>query len=285
VHAALAGVLADRLNEEPADEGVPELDRLLVPLTTNEAVQAHATVGTTFPASIIRKALSCREATLTSLVEQKLIPSSEAMASVLPMLTARIRAARISDPELSRVFASVYRAFRQRRSLLLLNLESQVRFEELQWISTVQPWLGSNEDSQAAARDALTKATSLAISAFPYTIVPNKLVKELRTLAKDAGLAVPLVDELAADIFTGSFSANFLHAAHEAARLLQGTIYQRYYGIDYDEHFNKQSNEYRQRFAPAMQGLAAIMSGEEFNSDGHHQWGGQRFTGWSTKPL
>lgn len=418
MHTALANVLADRLDKEPADEGVPELERLLVPLSTDEAVNARASAGAVFPASIIRLALACGEAPLASLVEQKLIPSSESMALVLPMLTARIRAARISDTDLARVFASVYRAFRKRRSLLLLNLESQVRFEELPWILAVQPWVGSDEDSQAAARAVLTKATSLAMSAFPYTIVPNKLIKELRMLAKDAGIAVPLVDELAADIFMGSFSANFLQAAHEAARLLQGTIYQRYYGIEYDlilalddieqkshtpvspgfaricaqlaanevspkigrsvayngaiieqgqiitthnlaslwraldmgdllrselsefarccykwicrrqqfhlsdwrtelksikncayawrqmlfyislcsedeqnqflawadEHFNKQSDEFKRRFAPAMQGLVAIISGDEFNSDGHHPSGGQRFTGWSTKP-
>ncbi len=51
-----------------------------------------------------------------------------------------------------------------------------------------------------------------------------------------------------------------------------------------NEHFNKQSDEFRQRFAPAMQGLVAIMSGAEFNNDGRHPSGGKRFIGWSTKP-
>jgi len=416
LHSDLANVLADRLDKEPADEGVAELERLKVPLTSDEALKIGAIAGTMFPATLIDKILVCGETPLTSLVEQKLIKSSESMASVLPMLTARTRAARIADPDLSRVFASAYRAFRQRRSLLLLHLESQVRFEELPWIAAVQPWVGSSDDSQASARDALTKAVSLAISAFPYSIVPNKLVKELRSLVKDSGLTVPLVDELAADIFMGSFAVNFLQAAQVAAGLLKGTIYQRYYGIDCDrilalddiekkwhtpvspgfalvctemahagentgrrsvayngaiieqaqivtthnlaglwqaldmgnllrselcelardcyiwicrrqqfrlsdwraelksikncayawrqmlfyislcseeeqrqflnwtdEHFSKQPDEFRQRFAPAMQGLKDIMNGDEFDSQGHLTSGGQRFTGWSTK--
>ncbi len=78
------------------------------------------------------------------------------------------------------------------------------------------------------------QATTLAIEAFPQTIIPNKLVKELRTLAKTAGLSIPLVDELAADIFQGKFSENYLHSAHEAASLLRGTLYERYYRIDFN---------------------------------------------------
>ncbi len=417
-HTLLAMVLASRLDKEPEDEGVPNLQPLLVPLSTEEAAQSGARVGSKFPPSIIRKAIPCGEASLSSLIEKKLITSSEAMASVLPMLTARIRASSIADPELARVYADVYQAFRHRRSLLLLNLESQVRFEELPWVSAVQPWVGSNEVLRSSAQVLFARVGSLATTSYPQTIMPNKLVKEFRMLAEVAAVSVPLVDELAADIFMGAFSANFLFAAQEAARLLQGTIYQRYYGIDYerilalndideklnaqvspgfarmcvemaanqisekversvaangviveqgqiitthnlaslwtalhledslqtelpelarscfkwicrrqqlqfsewrtelksikncayawrqmlfyislskedeqkkflswaDAYFNKQSQEFKQRFAPAMQGVSAIIDGELFNDDGHHQSGGQRFIGWSTKP-
>ncbi len=416
LHTTLSKLLADRLANEAPDDGVPELERLLVPLSTAEADKIGATAGKAFPESIVRKIRPCGEMPLTAFVEQRLLPSSESLATALPMLTARIKTAGISDPCLTQVIASAYRAFRKRRSLLLFNLERQIRFEELPWISAVQSWVGSDKDSQAAARSVLTEVTRLAIASFPQTIVPNKLIKELRTLAKDAGIAVPLVDELAADIFMGSFSANFLSAAHGAAQLLKGSLYQRYYGINYDqilalndveqkgktpvspgfayictkmaesqtdqknsvayngaiieqgqiitthnlaslwcalnmgdllrsklpelarscytwicrrqqlnlsdwraelssikncayawrqmifyvslctedeqkqflfwaeEHFNQQTDEFRQRFAPAMNGLVAIMGGEQFDASGHHASGGQRFIGWSTKP-
>lgn len=149
------------------------------------------------------------------------------MATMLPHLTAQIRSASIEDKELARVFETTYRAFSRRRSTLLLNLQSQVRFEELPWISTIEPWIGSDEESEQAARETLVQATTLAIQAFPYTILPNKLNKELRGLAFAAGIKVPIVDELAADIFMGQFSAKFLAAAQLAGKLLRGTLYER----------------------------------------------------------
>jgi len=42
------------------------------------------------------------------------------------------------------------------------------------------------------------------------------------------------VDELAADIFVGEFSVKFLQAAKIAARLLQNSLYERYFGLSYE---------------------------------------------------
>jgi hypothetical protein len=44
-----------------------------------------------------------------------------------------------------------------------------------------------------------------------------------------------LVEELAADIFMGRFSPKFLRAAQLAGQMLGGSLYERYYGIDYAE--------------------------------------------------
>jgi hypothetical protein len=59
-------------------------------------------------------------------------------------------------------------------------------------------------------------------------------VTELDALAREAGVPLPLVEELAADIFMGTFSARFLAAAKLAGRLLEGSLYARYFGIDYE---------------------------------------------------
>jgi hypothetical protein len=83
------------------------------------------------------------------------------------------------------------------------------------------------------AKQTLDEITILTIAAFPYAILPNKLLQELRALAKGAELDLPLVDEVAADIFMGEFSGKFLQAAKRAADLLKGTLYETYYGIDY----------------------------------------------------
>ena len=49
------------------------------------------------------------------------------------------------------------------------------------------------------------------------------------------------------------------------------------------ECYSQQSEEFIERFAPAMSGLETIMNGGDFDSTGHDASGGQRFTGWTTK--
>jgi hypothetical protein len=75
----------------------------------------------------------------------------------------------------------------------------------------------------------------LAIVAFPESIFPNKLLKEFTALCTSAGIPIPIVDELAADIFVGEFSVKFLQAAKIAARLLQSSLYERYFGLSYEQ--------------------------------------------------
>lgn len=68
---------------------------------------------------------------------------------------------------------------------------------------------------------------------FAGTLLPNSLIRELARLYRLANEDVPLTYELAADIFMGSFSPAFQRAAQEAATVVGGTLYARYYGIDY----------------------------------------------------
>jgi hypothetical protein len=240
-HVMLAKVLASRLESMPSDEGVQDLDAVVAPIAVPEAAVAGAEAGTGFPASLVRKVARCWEAPLETLVEHDVIGSAEAMAKVVPPLTARLRAAAIAEPELRGLYEAVYTAFRRRRSLLLLDLQSQVRVGELPWIQALQPWLGGDDASKRAASEALNHVASVAMRAFPQTILPNKLIKELRALAGGAGQPRPFVDELAADIFMGSFSETYLRAAQVAARLLSGSLYERYYGLPFAQVLNFQA--------------------------------------------
>jgi hypothetical protein len=88
-------------------------------------------------------------------------------------------------------------------------------------------------DVTTQARQTLEQVATLAIRAFPQYILPNKLLQEIRALADSAGLKLPIVDEVAADIFMGTFSEKFLYAAQKAGELLRGTPYERYYGVPY----------------------------------------------------
>lgn len=234
LHSKLASVLADRLTPYGAEGGLASPEEVLVPLTDAEQNGLGGKPGSAWPLSLAKKVERCLEAPLTVLLSRRLVKSGEVMAVLLPSLTAAIRVSSIEDPALACLFRSTYQAFRKRRSLLLLNLESQVRFEELPWVSVLEPWVGNSGTSVTAAREAMKQVTELALVNFPQTIFPNKLVRELRALASASELKIALVDELAADIFMGTFSVNFLNAAKSAAAVLRGTIYERYYGLDYE---------------------------------------------------
>jgi hypothetical protein len=189
--------------------------------------------GFPVPDSIERKLQLAVNAPVETLVERGIIGSSETLARVVPQLSAQVRALGITEPSLRTLYASVYTAFRRRRSLLLLNLEAQVRLEELPWVGAVDAHRVTGLAETAQARQTLEQLVLLALTSFPEVILPNKLLQEVHALLKGAGLSVPVVDELAADIFMGQFSEKFLKAAQQAAALLAGTLYERYYDVPF----------------------------------------------------
>lgn len=254
----VARVLIERLERFPHDEGVSDLGIMQGPLTPNEASRIGAAAGQLLPAPLVDKAKRCLEAPVETLVVEGLVRSSEVMARLLPSVTARVRAAAINDAELRRIYEATYVAFRRRRSLLLLDLESQVKLAELPWIAAIEPWVASDQASRDAARSTLSHVAKLAIGTFPQAIIPNKLIKELRALSAAAQLPLPLVDELAADIFMGAFSEHFLRAGQAAARHLRGTLYERYYGLPYDRLLKLDDIQRSRSGAAFSPGFAAL---------------------------
>ncbi len=244
LHHEIARDVAARLDAFPHDEGTPEVVDLIAGL----------------PAGVARKTMRCWEASIEQLIERRVLSSSEAMACVMPHATARVRSAAIDDESLRRVYEAVYLAFRRRRSLLLLDLSSQVKLDELPWIAAVEPWAGGDATTRRASREMLARACTIAFGTFPQTITPNKLVRELRALAIGADLALPLVEELAADIFRGAFTAKFLRAAQTAARLLKGSLYERYYGLSFAAVLALDDVTPAGPRAPVSPGLAAMCS-------------------------
>jgi hypothetical protein len=159
------------------------------------------------------------------------VPSAEVLAELLPQMTAQTVAAGVDDPALCRLFVSIYGAFRRRRTLLLLSLQSQVRLDELPWVAALAVFRQPNLSGQARARQTLEQVSALAFTGFPQTILPNQLISEMATLSEAAGLKLPLVEELAADIFMGTFTPKFERAAVVASTLLAGRLYARYYEL------------------------------------------------------
>jgi hypothetical protein len=230
----MSAVVVDRLRRNPADAGIPSLDAVAAPLDAEESARTGGAEGMAIPAALVKKAERCLEAPVDELVERGVIPSADVLAMLLPEVTAQVAAQDFADPELRRLYGALYAAFRKRRSLLLVDLASQVRFEELPWVAALAPLRRRGADAAALARETLRQMAALALASFPESIVPNKLLQEFVALAKAAALDLPLVEEIAADIFTGAFSAKFLRAAQVAGRLLGGTVYARYYGAPYD---------------------------------------------------
>lgn len=178
-----AQVLTARLESLPADQGLDSLDEVGAPMPT----------GPLWP-SVRAKLERCLEASMEELIARGVLTSAEALAEVLPQISAHVRALGFTDPAVARLYAAIDAAFRRRRSLLLLNYQSQVKLEELPWVAALEPLRTADANSKDGANQLFSHVTSLAIESFPQAVVPNPLLGELRELAKRAGLEIPLVD-------------------------------------------------------------------------------------------
>ena len=243
-HAVIAHVLSARLTHATGPgEGLSSEDAraIVSPITASEAL-ASVRAGTEIPKHLAARVQTTEEAPLATHVARGVVRSGEVLATLLPQLTGPALATRFDDARARALYVACYRAFRQRRSLLLLWLQHQVRFGELPWIAALEA--SADRDPRAAVEETLAQLAAFAIESFPGTITPNKLVSELSALAAVArppsGEAnerpwLPLVEEIAADIFMGTFSIKFLRAAQVAATSLgNGSLYARYYGLDLD---------------------------------------------------
>jgi hypothetical protein len=250
-HGRIAHVLAERLTAlaQPC-EGLAREDAAAATEPINAAEQRESVPpGTGVPKHLAARLAAVEEAPLASLLERGVVGSGEVLATLLPQLTGPALATRFADAQARTLYAASYRAFRQRRTLLLLWLQHQVRFSELPWIAALESC--ADADPLPAVKETLRQIAAFAITAFPETITPNKLVSELAALAKvarppstcgqtsadDAALPwLSLVEEVASDIFMGTFSAKYLRAAQVAATLFRslpgGALYSRYFGLD-----------------------------------------------------
>lgn len=229
-----AQLLVRRMGSIDVHRGADDLTAITSDVNANEAELWSLPVATPIPEALEAKVARCMEATVDELVERGVITSADVLAKLLPQISSGVQARDFADPQLRRVFSATYLAFRRRRSLLLLNLENQVQFAELPWVAAMNRFRTSKQSNQQASLQTLIEISRLTLKSFPYAIVPNKLLQEMRALVKSAKLVLPLVDEIAADIFMGQFSGKFLDAARIARSQLGGTLYETYYRLDAD---------------------------------------------------
>ena len=232
--AEMAKPLIQRLQTLPQTQGLSSTEGVLYNIDATEAQRFGLPFNAAMPERLQQRLQLVVDDSIENLIQRGLLTSGETLARVLPQLTADLHAATFTEPSIRHLYAGLYRAFRQRRSLLLLNLEHQVRFDELPWVSVLKTQRSATNHAQTQQmRQTLQDISALVLSQFPQTLIPNKLLQELRALIKQADLTIPLVDELAVDIFMGQFTPKFSEAVHIAADLLTDSLYARYYAIDY----------------------------------------------------
>lgn len=228
-HWQLARVAAERLGALDPDSGVPRPAELSGAVTAEEAGRSRIPRDAAMPAIVPRVLARAQAAPIETLLARGVVPSAEVLAELVPAISATVVAAGFPDAAMADLMAANYRAFRRRRSLLLVDLAKQVQLTELPWVRAARPHAtGPAEEAMAVTH----RIGALALDHFPSTILPNPLVQELSQLLGAAGHDIPLVEELAADIFMGRFSDKFRRAAKVAAQVVEGTVYARYYGVD-----------------------------------------------------
>jgi hypothetical protein len=246
----------------PADGALGSLDEIGGPLREG----AHA--GTPLWPRVAAKLQRCLDASVEELVERGVLTSGEAIANVLPQISAHVRAMGFAEPAIVRLYAATDAAFRRRRSLLLLDYQHQVRLEELPWVAALEALRADDGTSRQGARRLFATVTALGITSFPHVIVPNPLREELEALASRAEIVLPLVDELAADIFMGGFTAKFVRASALVARRLEGTLYATYFGLPVAEllQMDRALGDARPGPVPAFGALCERLAGVGANS-------------------
>lgn len=232
-HRYIRQVLAERLSKLEQIKGISNIEEVTQNTTASEICNGKIPEDTTIPSYLIKKLGKAKIDSIDNLIGAGVISSGDTIAEILPQISGDVLSGVFSEEYLKMLYKKVYVSFRKRRSLLLLNLESQVKIEELPWLKILNQYSDVRSDSRMAAKCVLKEVSEIALFNFPHAIIPNKLLQELRSLIKRADAEISLVDEVAADIFMGRFSPKFAKSAFIAGLELQGSLYEKYYALDY----------------------------------------------------
>jgi hypothetical protein len=239
-HKRLQQMVNTVLEYSPPSEQIPPVLARLQNYAADQGLSSEAVVEVSEPVlisgkmvklapSITNQIKRATSGTLQKLINIGLVTSSEIVATLVGPIAAEAVSTAIENRELRLLSIQIRKAFFARRSLLLTNLQSQVKIHELPW---TKPFVDLRSNKAGSSREVLEQIFTTCIKNFPQTILPNKLLQSMRSLILDAGIKeLYMTDELAADIFYGSFSSKFSAMALVAAKALKGTLYERYYGL------------------------------------------------------
>jgi len=227
---AVAEIVLERMRAYSDKDGLTNIDKILRPVSEKEA-KPRVSFNAELPGGVRKRVLSAKKGTINELIEGGQIQSPEILAEVLPQITSAVHASGFKDENKAFLFSETYKAFHNRRSLLLLNLESQVRIEELPWVKALLLTRSDTTQFADLSKAALTEFVSQTLTHFPHVQFPNPLVEQMQGLSKRANLKLPFVPEIAADIFMGRFSQRFEQAAQITVQRYADKLYGRYYNL------------------------------------------------------
>lgn len=125
----------------------------------------------------------------------------------------------------------IYKAFKNMRSLLLFNLESQLKLHEIPQYNILNKVFQSNKTS--SNKLIVTKLLlSYYVKWFPGDQMPNRIVKMLYNLLKSEDTQLGLCEEIACDIFQRKFGIKYDISLNIAQKYMKNTLYSLYYEID-----------------------------------------------------
>ncbi|KAL0215935.1 hypothetical protein P9112_008119 [Eukaryota sp. TZLM1-RC] len=171
------------------------------------------------------------------LFDAGLINSAEQLSRIANQLLVYSKISSYKDESVKYLMFQLYHAFERRRSLLLLNLEGQVRIEEVPHFQKLLDHLDMAEvliQRQMQEFDACKLVLRAYLERFPFTQLPNKFISALKQFSINNS-QLCLIPELAVDIFENGFSPNFLRAVHVTVPRIRNTLYAKYYKVDCDE--------------------------------------------------
>lgn len=177
LHYTLSRVILNRLDCLDINNGFDNKEIATEAISESEASKFNLTQGYPIPNIITYKTMRSFNTTASQLVEQKLITSSEALSHIIPQITAGLRANSLLDIPLRHLYEKNYRAFKQRRSLLLLDLQHQVQLEELPWVTIIDKFRKKQISNKTIFTEVLNEFLLLNFRYFPQTQLPNPLLQ------------------------------------------------------------------------------------------------------------
>ncbi|MDR1137970.1 MAG: hypothetical protein LBK91_06570 [Synergistaceae bacterium] len=222
----IALALALRLPQ--TDEGIENVGEFLDPISGAELGGAAAQCAPyEIPESIRKVVRKATAAPLPELIRQGIVPSPDMLELFVPQVKSMEVFRSYADENIALLVAETHKAF-SRRPMPSYTQPPKGEYNDLPWVKSLRRERRGEYGVAAALRLA-----GYSIDFFPGVILPNTLIGHLVDLYDMSGGKPPFITYSSRNIFIVGFTPKFCEAVLAAANLLHGSLYEKYYGLDY----------------------------------------------------